>query len=444
MAKERPVGGINQRAYVRIPLRLTARLEGEHWLGRVGQIRDYCPGGIFLACEVTGSDPTVGELDAADPRVQATVRFQIDLGSGAVGHTVRARVVRSFEAGLGLAFVDADPATLGALQQLAERQIAETATRTGGNPSIGDPKREAIVRECSALCTVEFGAVIASFCRRAEQQLVLASREATSTLAQQQFFDALNTLEAHQPRVRERFVGLFEQHFSELGQPLAAVEKPSEPLESDSLSLVDKGEFEDFLVVSELSTKLEFSHDLILMSINQRLDNVSDSRILNETNPIGPVAVCHAFRSALHSLQLTDASNQVLYDAFADELAHSLGGIYRVVDGFLGEEGLPATSPYGIKIVPELRSRPSRDRTTSMAGRGEAAHFGQPLSDATVASSGTAGTSDPWGVVPAPLSSLGEAVERIDSAPPPEVDLSDLAAGPGLAQPGQPDGTTHL
>ncbi len=433
MANERSASGANRRAYVRLPLRLAARLEGESWPERTGQIRDFCPGGIFLACPIHDTDPAIGDLDPADGRAKAVVRFQTDPRAGTRVHEVSVRVVRAFEAGVGLAFVDADVAALDALQQLAQRQVEATAAQTGGNPSIAGTKREEIVRECSLLCVSRLDDVLEGFFRRAEKKLLLATREATSSFEQQQFSEALNAVDAVEGRsasLRECFSELIARHFAELGQPLAAVEKPQDSAQSAGLSLIEKDEFEEFLVVSELSTKLEFSHDVILLSINWRLDNVASSRILNENNPVGPVAVCHAFGAALQTLQQAERPNRLLHDAFAEEVGESLGDLYQAVDQFLDDHGVHPKSPYAKQPTPEsvVRSRRGRrlesGQTPVVAGEVQAL-----VTPGSSVPTPRAGGARGWGGISASDASLGDAGVRVDSTPPRAVALSDLEVG---------------
>lgn len=171
-------GGADKRAFARLPLRLDARLVGEEWEERRGQIRDFCPGGVFLACERSASDPPQAELaaDAGRGRTQLRFRAPGDAGVDSV-YTVLTRVVRSFEAGLGLAFIGLDLSALSALEGLARRQSGETAAQTGGNPSIGGASREEIVAECQALSASELSGVLAGFFKRAESELLVSARE---------------------------------------------------------------------------------------------------------------------------------------------------------------------------------------------------------------------------------------------------------------------------
>jgi hypothetical protein len=125
--------GHEKRAYTRLPLRLEARLFGPSWAERSGQIRDFCPGGVFFACAPGTGDPSEEARAASDPLATVTVRFTLGAGSE---HAVAARVARALGSGLGLSFVDPGAEIIAALQAEAERQLEQSRPATRGESSL--------------------------------------------------------------------------------------------------------------------------------------------------------------------------------------------------------------------------------------------------------------------------------------------------------------------
>ncbi|MGK0173602.1 MAG: hypothetical protein ACI9W2_005350, partial [Gammaproteobacteria bacterium] len=123
-------GGREKRAYARLPLRLGVQLSGPAWGERIGESRDFCPGGVFIACDISDADPH--DLPGTDYDAQITLDFSVDVAGGQIT-TMPALVVRVFDAGLGIAFVDPDPALLEALELAARAQQASDSARTGGD-----------------------------------------------------------------------------------------------------------------------------------------------------------------------------------------------------------------------------------------------------------------------------------------------------------------------
>lgn len=353
-------GGVNRRAYARLPVRLDARLKGDAWLERLGRIRDFCPGGVFLGCRTAETDPAVESLPPDDPQLRVTVGFEIEDLERPETFSLEARVARAFDAGLGLAFLEPDAAALAALQRLADRQNAERAVSAVRNPKIAGVAREEIVQECRLFCANSLAELLESFSERAKQHLAEVAREVTNAGDREQFTDATSALERERNPLRERLDALIGQHFDELGQPPVAVNAPGDSPESGGLSLVGKDEFEDFLVVSELSAKLESVNDAVLLSINHRFDNVADTRILNDNNPVGPLAVCHAFRAAVQSLSLSDEANVVMNRAFSEEVSEWLSDFYHSLDQLLDDRGLSAEPSYD-SVVTSENIRSSRE-----------------------------------------------------------------------------------
>lgn len=201
------------------------------------------------------------------------------------------------------------------------------------------------------------------------------------------------------------------------------METPLDPPDVSGLSLVDKNEFEDFLVVSELSAKLESANEAVLRNLNHRLGNVCDVRVHNENNPVGPVAVCHAFRAAAQVMALSDDANRVIYDAFGLHLVETAAQVYATLDRLLDGKGLSAKSRFGPESTPEpmVRARSERaggrepDISQSEQGR---------ISGRDVGSESGPGWGPGLGIA-SPLGSSTE-VELVDSAPPAVLDTHSL------------------
>ena len=217
-------GGREKRAYARLPLRLGVQLSGPAWGERVGEIRDFCPGGIFIVCDISDADPR--NVPSADYDAPITLDFSADVAGEQIT-TMLALVVRVFDAGLGLAFVDPDPALLEALELTARAQQASDSIRTGGDITLDRGARERILVEISKRATHEMDTVFGTFFKKATEGLMLAARETASSVFQQQYFDAINIFDTRTKDVEEHVRTLVETHFTHLGEPLAAAEIPA-------------------------------------------------------------------------------------------------------------------------------------------------------------------------------------------------------------------------
>ena len=71
--------------------------------------------------------------------------------------------------------------------------------------------------------------------------------------------------------------------------------------DSDDLSLVDKGEFEDWLLSRVLITKLEAAFRTELLLLKMRTDHMAYFSPVRSSSPLGPERIVYAFRSAIHS-----------------------------------------------------------------------------------------------------------------------------------------------
>ncbi|MCH9670629.1 MAG: DUF1631 family protein [Gammaproteobacteria bacterium] len=431
--------GADKRAYVRLPLRLPGEvIVGHAGAPRQGELRDFCRGGVFFAIEL---DPrSSGSLQGES----ATLRVRIDESSGTKGYVLNARIARVFPAGIGLAFVDPDPAALRALQHLA---TASQARETGAaQPKQGASRRSEIVDECKALSSQQLNPLFLSFCENVEQHLLTAARETTHGSEQTKLFDALNSAERQRGRLVARFGELIGQHFDELGEPLGSVERPPELEEIGGLTLVDQDAFEDFLIVSELVARAEPVYEAPLFESCRRLSHLCGVPIDGETNPVGPLAVCHALRSGLTELEIDHAAMPVFYEVFQDAFIARLGGFYDALNKLLDGHGLENTTLPGHEPpVPKAAEKPAPapvpeptpsavDEPAPLLAEDEMIDIpGVAASAPRAPSAGAPASSDPWASGSDAGPFVGGAAAEF-AAPRPAVTLDDDFNGEGVGR----------
>ncbi|MEM7251936.1 MAG: DUF1631 family protein [Pseudomonadota bacterium] len=342
-------GGADQRAYARLPVRLPAEVMlGRATAGRSGEIRDFCRGGMYFAAEF--SEQTVSDLQG----LPATVRFSLEEDGAKRGYVLQARIARSFLGGLGLAFVDADPNAIRALQHHAE---AYQKRAKAGGPR--HARRDAVLNDCKSLTQTHLRPLFDAFLNRAEKDLLAKAREVTLSSEQTKLFDALNTLEKARGKLATRFESLLDEHFEQLGEPLAAVERPPEPKDG-GLTLVDQSDFEEFLTVSELVARAEPVYEGVLFDVQRRLANLHGAPIDGETNPVGPLAVYHALRAGLADIEVDHVAVEAFFTTYQEVVVDHLHSFYAALNELLEENGFSTDPLPGSEKKPGAARPPKR------------------------------------------------------------------------------------
>lgn len=354
---------MERRAYVRQPLQLPARAAGEDGAGGACRIQDFCDGGLFLGIEGGAG----GALDPARfaPRDRVQVRFTVEVDGTVRDFTLTGRVARSLSSGLGLAFEAPEPATLQVLQALAAAGREPAAALAAGGagaravavasvaraataaptrpaapgrpaPAAGRPPALALLHERAAHLLEE---VLPEFFKQAEEALLASANEAKSGAEQARRFDAMMAFRREAGATRQATVAALLGGIDALaeGRMTPRAEGAGKGTE---LKLVEKTDFEQFLVASEISRRLELVHKQALAALSQRLVAAlpRDSEPL--ANPLAPAAFCHALSEGCARLETGIDERALIYRAFEQVLAPRLADFYASVNAALKEAGI--------------------------------------------------------------------------------------------------------
>lgn len=326
-----------QRGHPRTALFLDALLSGGLLDARACKIRDCCPDGLFLTL-----DPADGELTYTSERRiargdEVEVQFFAPLDGQGRSFTLWATVVRVLGHGIGVALRQPD--------RDAQRALAELAERGPANPPAPRLRAgEAAVLEqlgarLGSLLAEGFGGVAL----QAEGMLMEAIREAGSDAAQRRLFDVLTRFNAGAARLRGAVVAAGAQAVERLGRgsPQPRIRRPAAEAEQGTrLSLVDKRDFEEFLVLAELVDRVEPEFNTELLELEDRLSALCGRRVDRADNPFSAGAICASFSEALRGFTEDLDALRVLHRTVERALHPLLGPFYAELRGSLEAAGV--------------------------------------------------------------------------------------------------------
>jgi diguanylate cyclase (GGDEF)-like protein len=312
-----------RRSSPRRPIKLAAQIDlgtGEAW---PCQIADFCPEGLFVRYSGETSRKLDRALAAGNPP-ELIVRFRgLD---GARRHELHVAIVRRIEGAMGVNFTRPNPEAVDAMLQQCG------STRNQDRSSLRAPSdRVQFVLHQSAKAVVQYIEPLMDACFvQMVAGLKQAAQKASNDQQANEYMDASGQIQARQ-RV------MWHQMARSLESPLKPAPKG---FPGSELSVVDKGEFEDWLTIRVMVTKADTQYRGDLLQLKLRLDNLGIANATGHHNPLGPSLVCEAFHSGLNQLKASREVEKVCLRVFEQTVLQQLGPLYKELNNILIRHGV--------------------------------------------------------------------------------------------------------
>ncbi|MFN3586808.1 MAG: DUF1631 family protein, partial [Moraxellaceae bacterium] len=393
-----------QRQSDRLPLTMNVQLIARGINRRSCLMKDISPGGALLELRGTaGDDRALGRGDVV------IIRMFLGEGRDIREHELRARIAHADQNLLGVTFFNPDDRTLTELL----RHAAEQPARQARLDADGLLLMERLARQMLAYCRDRLPAFFA----RAETGLLEASDHARSNADQRLYFDAVTALRKQQPTISNRFLTALQESFGRVNAP---VRKPGERVDVSGLALVDKDQFEEWLVAKVMASRAESECRHALFALQVRLDELAHCGPGHQVNPFVPSVLCEAFQYALAAARPGAAVEKILYAAFEPVMLAELPSVYEGLNQILIDAG----------IVPDI------ELSRYVAHYEHHAAFDEPEAGAAAASS-EGGAPAPAAPVNGTGAGNGQFVQEAGAAAMASQAAAVPPAAPGaVAQPG--------
>lgn len=303
-----------RRRHPRVPVLQRALLAVRGGKPFPGEIRDFCPEGLYLKLSAKYTAQQANYPWAGQP---IEVKFAANHRDGHPVLKLAGTIVRGDGAGLGIAF--AGPEASEALEALREIALADQATQPR-------PPQPEIERACQQALDGFIPELMRQFGARIFDDLGAAADRAANAADRTAFFDAV-TLFKPLPALVERF----RAHALDQARHYSIAHGP-EPANPRSLSLMEQGLFEDWLNLVGETARQDAAFESELRCLEQRLSRIAPAPIDAKNNPYGPLALGRAFRKAIEDLLLGNAARAVAYKTLGRALQETLGPFYRQLE----------------------------------------------------------------------------------------------------------------
>jgi len=370
-----------RRSSHRKPIKLAAQIHLSGLEAWPCQIADFCAEGLF----VRYSAATSRKLDEAlafgnPPELLLSFRSPDNLKR----HELHVSIVRRIDGAMGVSFTRPNPEAVDAM--LSQCGASKTQMRSALRP--GSDSGQFVLHQ-SARAVIQFIEPLMDSCF---VQMVAALKDAAASASSDQqaneFMDASGQIQARQ-RV------IWHQMARSLESPMKPAPKGFPGAE---LSVVDKGEFEDWLTIRVMVTKADTQYRGDLLQLKLRIDKLGIANATGHHNPLGPSLICESFHSGLSQLKASRDVEKVCLRVFEQTVLKNLGPLYKELNNILIRQG----------ILPDLDlSKYLSDRAAGSARTGVAQKPEPPAPEPPVAEAGPERKADSGRRGPAPGAGSG-------------------------------------
>lgn len=281
-------------------------------------IADFCLDGMFIKFFQGVADRAVDLSEVQEAHSQIELSF---LDEQKQTYTINAEVVHHISGACGLRFSKRFDTAVQTLVNLSVNS---------GLPAEHSLPVKTILTECIQFIHGLFGGLLEGFWRSLEEELRAEAVKANND-------QTANAVMALAERVKQKQMQLQAQVMHGIDDPVSAFNAHLEKRKamSDRLTIIDKHEFEDWLVSRVLVMRCEADYQSLLLPLKLRLDalGVGDKR--HHQSVFGPALLVSAFQPVVQTLSLDHSSEKMVFKAFERNVMVKLTPLYEGLNAIL-------------------------------------------------------------------------------------------------------------
>lgn len=281
-------------------------------------IADYCLDGMFIKFMSESANRLLDLPDTDDENVRIELTFT---GEKQKVYCVDAEIVHHVKDSCGIHFIKRF--------DQAVQSLVNLSVNTGVS-SDNSLSTKTILNECIHFIDKTFGSLLGDFWTALEEELRANAVKASND-------QSANSLMALAGKVKQRQAALQSAVMNGIKDPVSALNVHLEKRKAmgDRLSIIDKNEFEDWLVSRVLVMRCESDYQSLLMPLKLRLDvlGVGDKR--HHQSVFGPALLFSAFQPVVQSLIVDSSTEKLIFSVFEKKVMLLLKGLYEGLNAIL-------------------------------------------------------------------------------------------------------------
>ena len=319
--------GEERRTYQRYAVDLNALVTSseERWLKC--NIRDYCLGGMLVVFADEATAQQGADLRAND---NVMVDFSLVIDGVIKSLSQQCRIARLVEGGFGLVFVDPDSDFIDVLREFTRVTIAPKAP---GERSLPPARLASKIRKAVSICqrtvNIHLPGIYREIFQRSKKALLAhASRESLGNPERNAIFDDIQLLESLWDKKESVFLGHIHKTIVKMVHKETGLLTGATGETKYQLALVDQNQFEDWLCITDLATRIQAEHRYSLFTLGQQLASLATHSDDQMEVPVAPNVFGGAIREILEPLRVGVETQQIIFREAADVLTEKLGKFY--------------------------------------------------------------------------------------------------------------------
>ncbi|MBB5020199.1 hypothetical protein HNQ59_003516 [Chitinivorax tropicus] len=203
-----------------------------------------------------------------------------------------------------------------------------------------------LLNECRDMAAELLSKSLSKMLDRIEESLFELAEKALNHDVRNVYLEARGKALAHRDAIESEFRRNFLQGFN---KRLVAPDAASKKLDFSSLelSLVDTDDFEATLAVSDIAKRLKNNCNDELMALDYRVSELMHKTDLaDDDNPLGPKAICEAFKDACNQLESNVNVKLIILKQFDQLVSDDIQGVYKNLNTHLVNRNvIPVITP---------------------------------------------------------------------------------------------------
>ncbi|MCG8313607.1 MAG: DUF1631 family protein [Pseudomonadales bacterium] len=373
---------MEKRKYERQPSEIEAVYSIKAGNVHTGTIKDFSQGGIFLQY----ADPSQYiQLKQAQVHMGDSVEAVVSHKASEI--SICGKVAHYSDTGIGVQFTERHFQLFQTLEVINNDQEAAISSARKqfltGQKSISHTAKEKILKGFLTLGRDYINENFNEFFDVLDEVLLEEADKQKSDEHQHPFFDAMALLRKHRKNIVE---SISEELRIVLDQIAAGkeIDQPSKQINPDisvsQLSLVEKEDFEDWLIVRVVVSRADLQFKEPLLELQLRLETAFPIKSGATTqNPISPASLAKSLHRCIRHLRFEQKIERVIFKAFQDRVIDRLGKLYKNLNSLLKEQGvLPDIDVHRYLATEALKKRKSSGATITPPGEEKGADVPDP------------------------------------------------------------------
>lgn len=378
-----------RRAHPRIPVQFGGDVTVRYLHSESCRIKDYGAGGMYIECESISAN-TLDPSDNIREGDAVGLHFKLEQDGVPRSFRLRARVARVFDGAMGVAFYNPHEATMKAINALLNYAPSVETPEPEEKTGFSAPKnQDQIKKAVRAFVADQMQQTFQTLFVRFNDHLIHKASTAQTNQEQGDFFNGITVIKSKRAALEKNFLEKIVYEFDHTGEFKPRAESKSNAEAATELTMIDKDEFEDWLVIQDVISKTEARYETDLNDLTGRLYRLTLKPINNSLNPVGPAVYFQTWAESLEALGLQHNVLLALFKVLGEHASSKVGEIIAATNKLLTSHGiLPVKTPEMVKRGVSLPTTPNAP----------AANQPQPESaqpDAAPATSGASQQSNP-------------------------------------------------